>query len=249
MDLKKLGQRIKSQREKRRLRQTDIASALQISTQAVSKWERGENAPDISVLMELSNLLGVSIEWLLGGTTAERDTFCATIFCTSMNGYAKKASLVMPKELAFWINGIHYTVTEVVKSFDGVPIKYVGDGFLSFFSGTNHHKRALEAARQAKSLLNMAEFIILLHKGDIFLGTIGHPDYARPDIMGETVNTAFLAMQWVSQNCKNGIGITEMLVKEFDMDEEFVPCGKTPIQGSSEMMIYEPKKFCLLNSE
>ena len=31
---------------------------------------------------------------------------------------------------------------------------------------------------------------ITLHSGDIFLGSIGHTEYARPDIIGDTVNTA-----------------------------------------------------------
>ena len=80
MNLKQLGLRIKAQREWRKLRQADVASALQISAQAVSKWERGENAPDISVLVGLARLLGVSVEWLLGGTSAETDTFPAIVF-------------------------------------------------------------------------------------------------------------------------------------------------------------------------
>jgi class 3 adenylate cyclase len=158
-----------------------------------------------------------------------------------MNGYAKKASQVLPRELAAWINGIHYTVTESVKSFDGVPVKYVGDGFLSFFSGTGHSERALEAAKEAKKLLAMSDLIILLHRGDIFLGTIGHPDYERPDIMGETVNTAFLAMPWVAKNCKSGIGITDALVEELDCKGDFVKRGKATITGSSDIRIYEPK--------
>ena len=66
MNLKELGKRIRAQREKCRLKQVDIANALQISAQAVSKWERGENAPDIAVLLDLTRLLGVSTDWLLG---------------------------------------------------------------------------------------------------------------------------------------------------------------------------------------
>ena len=60
-----LGDRIRRQREKRGIKQQDIAHALQVSPQAVSKWERGENAPDISLLGPLARLLGVSTDWLL----------------------------------------------------------------------------------------------------------------------------------------------------------------------------------------
>ena len=66
MNLKQLGSRIREMRERRGLKQADIARALQISAQAVSKWERGDNAPDISLLLDLSRLLGVTTDWLLG---------------------------------------------------------------------------------------------------------------------------------------------------------------------------------------
>ena len=65
MLLDDLARKIRSQREKRGLKQQDIANALNVSPQAVSKWERGENAPDIGVLAPLSRILGVSTDWLL----------------------------------------------------------------------------------------------------------------------------------------------------------------------------------------
>ena len=78
MNIQELGQRIRDRREKCRLRQTDVAAALQVSPPAVSKWERGENAPDISLLPGLGKLLGVSVDWLLGSYTEDRDVFEAT---------------------------------------------------------------------------------------------------------------------------------------------------------------------------
>src|SRR5512136_1917622 len=123
MDLGKLGQRIKQQRERRQLRQADIASALRLSSQAVSKWERGENAPDIAVLVDLAHLLGVSVEWILRGSEAEAGTFGATVFATSLCGYAERAFRTPPAALAAWANAIHFAVTEAVLRHDGVPIK------------------------------------------------------------------------------------------------------------------------------
>src|SRR5205809_5761112 len=61
------GERIRARREKLGMTQRDIANGLQVSAQAVSKWERGDNAPDVGVLVALSRLLGVSLDWLLGG--------------------------------------------------------------------------------------------------------------------------------------------------------------------------------------
>ena len=133
MDLGELGARIKKRREARGLRQADLASALRVTPQAVSKWERGENAPDIVVLVPLSRLLDVSVEWLLGGSPIERETFEAVVLVTTVRGYAERSRVESPRALAAWINGLHHTVTEAIRHFDGVPVKYVGDARARLF--------------------------------------------------------------------------------------------------------------------
>lgn len=242
MDLKRLGGRIKELRQKRRLRQADIAHALQISAQAVSKWERGENAPDITVLLELSRLLGVSTDRLLGGTSAETDTLTATVICTGITGFARMASEMAPRDVAAAANDVAYSVTEAVLAYDGVPVKYVGDGFLGFFSGSEHAQRALKAAKDArKRVRTRGGLVIVLNSGPIYLGTIGHPEYARPDIIGETVNTAFLAMTWTAEHC-NGIGFVEAPMSEVPglATMEFVGTTEVP-QVERPLRIYQPQ--------
>ncbi|HYG75291.1 MAG TPA: helix-turn-helix domain-containing protein [Planctomycetota bacterium] len=214
MNLVVLGQRIKSLRERRGLKQRDIASALQISAQAVSKWERGENAPDIAVLLDLSKLLGVSTDTLLGRNETQ-DTFDATVFCSDMKGFARRSMSMPPRDVALWANGIFHLVTEAVTRHDGVPVKYVGDGFLAFFSGPNHARRAMQAARDARTLCP-PDLVFALHSGDIYLGSIGHSEYARPDIIGDSVNTAFLVLNWVNANAKNRLGVTETVSQRLE---------------------------------
>lgn len=240
MDLKKLGVRLKEQRDKRKLRQSDIASALGVSTQAVSKWERGENAPDISLLVDLGRLLGVSVEWILGGTSAETDTFLAAVFCTSLKGYAERSASMDLRELAAWANGIYYTVTEALLQVEGIPIKYLGDGFLGIVTGTNCCTRALDAAVNARQRLNTLDFVTAINYGEIYLGNIGHPDYAMPDVLGETVNTAFLVMPWIAANTKTGIGITSSVREGLEHKADLVKRGEVSILGrDSSVIIYE----------
>ena len=62
-----LGKRIAQYRKARGLTQEAMAQALGVSPQAVSKWEVGASCPDILLLPQLSNLLGVSVDTLLSG--------------------------------------------------------------------------------------------------------------------------------------------------------------------------------------
>ncbi len=231
MDLTTLGSRIRQLREKRQLRQADVASALRLSAQAVSKWERGENAPDIAILVQLARLLGVSVEWLLVGSEAAPGTFHATVFATSLRGYAERAVQTTPTALASWANVIHYAVTEAVLRADGIPIKCVGDGFLGFFSGANHALRALNAAREARASAGSAELVIVLNTGPIFLGAMGHPEYASTDIIGVSVNTAFLLAPFVAEHCPTRIGMTKAVVAELGADAGVEYRGEVPVLG------------------
>lgn len=67
MDLGKVGKFICRMRKENSLTQNQLGEKLGISGKAISKWERGVSAPDISVLKELSEILGVSIQELLAG--------------------------------------------------------------------------------------------------------------------------------------------------------------------------------------
>ena len=189
--------------------QNQLANSLQISAQAISKWERGENAPDITMLIPLSRILKCSIEWILEGDEADKENFEATVFNTSIRNYAQLSSTLSVKEIALWINSIFHLLTETVQAFSGVPVKYVGDGFLAYFSGIDHRQRAFDAACSSCRSLQETELLASLHTGAIYLGAIGHSDYSRPDILGDTVNRAFLINQWATKNSTSNLIVGE----------------------------------------
>ncbi|MCR4911517.1 MAG: helix-turn-helix domain-containing protein [Bacilli bacterium] len=60
------GQRLSRIRKEKGLTQEDIAKRIVISPQAVSKWENDVSSPDILVLCSLADILGVSVDELLG---------------------------------------------------------------------------------------------------------------------------------------------------------------------------------------
>lgn len=59
------GEILKKQRKKKDFTQEDLAGLLNVSRSAISNWEIGRNYPDIQTLIEISKLLGVSIDFLL----------------------------------------------------------------------------------------------------------------------------------------------------------------------------------------
>lgn len=62
------GQRFTRLRKEKGLTQEDIALKVNISTQAVSKWENDISMPDIAILGDLADILAISIDELLGKT-------------------------------------------------------------------------------------------------------------------------------------------------------------------------------------
>ena len=73
-----LGRRIARLRLARTATQERLAKELNVSPQAVSKWENDINYPDISLLPDLARFLGVSVDELLSGASASTQESAAT---------------------------------------------------------------------------------------------------------------------------------------------------------------------------
>lgn len=68
----KIGEKIKELRKSQDVTQEKLADYLNISYQAVSKWENGLALPDITLLPQLANFFGVTADELLGVTKPEQ---------------------------------------------------------------------------------------------------------------------------------------------------------------------------------
>ncbi|HET60142.1 MAG TPA: XRE family transcriptional regulator [Chloroflexi bacterium] len=71
MDSKLIGASIASLRQERGWTQRQLARQLDLSHQAVSKWENGESAPDVETLVRLARLFGVTIDRLINPDPAD----------------------------------------------------------------------------------------------------------------------------------------------------------------------------------
>ena len=61
-----LGKRIRNLREDAHMSQAELARELQVSRQAVSRWESGSSVPDASIVSDLCRALGVKYESVFG---------------------------------------------------------------------------------------------------------------------------------------------------------------------------------------
>ena len=73
MDNVKIGNLICRLRKENHMTQQQLAERMHISDKAVSKWERGNGCPDVSLLPELSRIFGVDLEKLLSGELNAND--------------------------------------------------------------------------------------------------------------------------------------------------------------------------------
>lgn len=67
----KLNEKIIYARKKAGMSQIDLADAMEVSRQSVSKWETGESNPEISKLPALAKILNVTTDWLLSEEEVE----------------------------------------------------------------------------------------------------------------------------------------------------------------------------------
>ena len=67
MDTLRIGQYIQQLRKAAGMTQKDLAEKLNISFQAVSKWENGDALPDTGILLDLCDLLNTTVDKLLNG--------------------------------------------------------------------------------------------------------------------------------------------------------------------------------------
>ena len=75
MNQTKTGTFISECRKEKRMTQAQLAEKLNITDRAVSKWETGKSMPDSSVMLELCEILGITVNELLSGERIDMESY------------------------------------------------------------------------------------------------------------------------------------------------------------------------------
>ena len=115
MDQKKVGLFLKALRKEKNITQEALAETLNVSDRTVSRWESGNNMPDISLLVELSEFYQVSIPEIINGErkseTMDQGTRDTAV---KMAEYSKNTLIVEKRKLictALMIAGVFIITT------------------------------------------------------------------------------------------------------------------------------------------
>ena len=128
----KLGEKITYGRKRAGMSQIDLADALGVSRQSVSKWETGEANPEIAKLPQLAAVLGVSTDWLLSDedpADGYQDPYRRN------DEYGGSASAAPQKNYPDWLDHLPGFMLRAAKKFGwiyGVIIAVAGAVFAGF---------------------------------------------------------------------------------------------------------------------
>ena len=93
-----IGEKIQALRKQRGMSQEQLADALSVSRQAVSKWETNESQPDIERLAEISDMFNVSVDYLIKGEHSSHHT---------MHVRSEKMRSMRTSRISFYVSTIH----------------------------------------------------------------------------------------------------------------------------------------------
>ena len=109
----KLPEKIKNYRKEMELTQEGLAEAIGVTVGAVSKWENGNNVPDILTLMQLANFFNISMDELVGLelTSKNVDDMCDKVEELARNHEFEEAAIEINNALTRFPNNFKVLYT------------------------------------------------------------------------------------------------------------------------------------------
>lgn len=101
MNQEKIGKFIAEKRKENKLTQEQLAENLSISKNAVSKWERGINLPDVSIMQDLCKILNITLNELFIGEKIADDKY-KEIADNNLLNALENSSFTLKDKIAFY---------------------------------------------------------------------------------------------------------------------------------------------------
>lgn len=150
------GSIIKKLREMKKLTQLELAEKLCVSEKTISKWENGRGYPDITILEELAQALGISVLELFSGNdvTNENRSFhmsrckfyvcpvCGNVLCSSGEAVISCCGVVLPPLEPEKADEEHMPQIEIVEDeyFVDIPHEMSKQHYLSFIASVRDNR-------------------------------------------------------------------------------------------------------------
>jgi transcriptional regulator with XRE-family HTH domain len=115
-----IAENIVQLRRKSGMTQIELAEKLNYSDKAVSKWERGESVPDISVLKNIADMFGVTVDYLITAEHSENE-------CVEEDASAAER-ILRKKRLHVMVMGMSILLVWLIAAVIFVPIDIATTG-------------------------------------------------------------------------------------------------------------------------
>lgn len=102
---------ISALRQRNNMTQLELAEKLNYSDKTISKWERGESSPDISVLIEIADLFGVTLDYLVKTDDAKKEVVMRG---AEKAKYNRKAIAYISESIGWIIAIFAYIITTLI---------------------------------------------------------------------------------------------------------------------------------------
>lgn len=103
MNQEKIGKFIAELRKEKGLTQPQLAEHFDISNKAVSKWGTGKSLPDASIMIDLCNLLGITVNELLRGERIRMEDYKEKAEEKFVEMHAQKSKIQKVAFAVFWL--------------------------------------------------------------------------------------------------------------------------------------------------
>ena len=139
MDQEKIGRFIAERRRAVSLTQMQLAEKLNITDRAVSKWERGKSLPDASIMLELCEILDISVNELLCGEDIDMENKKEIFESIEENAHSNIKSQTTVIEGDYTYDNEYLYFSEISR--DSLVHKHIVDKVKYFFRKYIENKR------------------------------------------------------------------------------------------------------------